>query len=111
MLINKQLSDGDVLSLKLVSGEELIAKLVSTGTDSINVQKPLVVNLAMDERTKQVGIQMTPYFILCADPDATLTIRESHILVKTLANDAAKSGYIEMTTGLKISSSLNNRML
>ena len=107
MLIQKPISVNDIVSIKLVTGDELIAKLVATTNDSISITKPMTVTVGMDERTGQVGIQMSPYFILCADHESNLTLKHIHILVYTLANDAAKSGYIQNTTGLKISSKAN----
>jgi hypothetical protein len=105
MLLNKEFNQGDVVTLKLVTGEEVIGKVTGTSTDSITISKPMLVNIGMDERNKQVGIQMLPYFILCGDHDAAITIKDSHIIVKTIANDQAKSGYIQMTTGLTVATS------
>ena len=103
MLLQKPIAINDIVSIKLITGDELIAKLAAVGQDTVSISKPLVVTVGMDERTGQVGIQMSPYFVLCADHEANITLKTAHILVYTLANDAAKSGYIQNTTGLKIS--------
>ena len=105
MLLSKPFNQGDIVCLKLTTSEEIIAKVVAVTQDIITVTKPMLVNIGMDERTRQVGIQMLPYFVLCAKPEADLVIKTSHIITSTLANDNAKSGYIQNTTGLAVASS------
>jgi hypothetical protein len=101
MLLQKPLEAGDVLTIKMITGEELIAKLVSINPDNVVISKPLIVNLGQD-RNGNVGIQMLPYFILTGDPDAKLTISNQHIIVKTAAAEQAKAGYLQTTTGLTV---------
>lgn len=100
MLLQKPIEGGDIVTIKLTTGEELIAKLVTINTDSITISKPLIVNLAQDPRTGSVGIQMLPYFVLTGEPEAKLTISNAHIVVKTPAAEQAKNGYLQNTTGL-----------
>ena len=101
MLLQKPMEPGDILTIKMVTGEELIAKLSSIGNDHLVITKPLVVNLGQD-RNGNVGIQMLPYFVLTCDPDAKLTISNQHIITKTLAAEQAKAGYLQTTTGLTL---------
>lgn len=102
MLLQKSTMEaGDILTIKMITGEELLAKLVSVGNDHIVISKPLIVNLGQD-RNGNVGIQMLPYFLLTGDPDAKLTISNQHIIVKTLATEQAKNGYLQNTTGLTL---------
>ena len=103
MLLQKPMEAGDILTIKMITGEEMLAKLVSTGNDHIVVTKPLIVNLGQD-RNGNVGIQMLPYFLLTCEPDAKLTISNQHIITKTLATDQAKGGYLQNTTGLTLAS-------
>ena len=104
MLLSKSVNHGDIISLKLITSEEIIAKVVTLTPDSITVTKPMLINIGMDERTRQVGIQMVPYFLLCAKAEAELAIKHTHIIAYALANDNAKSGYIQNTTGLTVAS-------
>jgi len=107
MLISKPISQGEVIDIKLITGEEIISKVVDISEESITIQKPMQLSIGMDDRTKQVGIQMVPYFLLCSDHDAKLTIKNIHIIVSALANEQAKAGYIQNTTGLKVATSTN----
>ena len=111
MLLQKPIAINDIVSIKLVTGDELIAKLVAVGQDTVSITKPMVVTVGMDERTGQFGIQMSPYFVLCTDHENHFTLKNIHILVYTLANDVAKSGYIQNTTGLKISAKQSSGLI
>lgn len=104
MLLSKPLNQGDIVSLKLLTSEEIIAKVITSTQDSITVTKPMLINIGMDEHTRQVGIQMVPYFLLCAKAEAELVIKFSHIITYALANDNARAGYIQNTTGLTVAS-------
>lgn len=101
MLLQKPLEAGDVLTLKMITGEEILAKLVSIAADHVVITKPLVVNLGQD-RNGNIGIQMLPYFLLTGETDAKLTIQNQHIITKTLATEQAKNGYLQNTTGLTL---------
>ncbi len=101
MLLQKEIEAGDIITMKMTTGEEILAKLVSIGNNYIVITKPLVVNLGQD-RNGNVGIQMLPYFLLTGEQDARLTIATQHIITKTLATDQAKSGYLQNTTGLTL---------
>lgn len=99
MLLQKPLEAGDIVTIKIITGEEIIAKLTSLANDHIVIAKPLVVNLGQD-RNGNVGIQMLPYFVLTGEPDAKLTINNQHIITKTLSTEQAKNGYLQNTTSL-----------
>lgn len=104
MLIQKPIGTGDIVSIKLITGDELIAKVATFNADTVSIVKPMTVTVGVDERTGQVGILMSPYYVLCADNDAHIMLKHAHIIVYTLANDAAKSRYIQNTTGLNVPS-------
>lgn len=103
MLIQKKIESGDIITILLTNGQELMAKLVSENTGSITVTKPVVINIGSDG-SGNVGIQMLPYFVITSEPDAKLEIKDSHIITRTLSNEQAKNGYIRNTTGLSVSS-------
>lgn len=103
MLLQKPMEAGDIVTIKMVTGEELIAKLVTLGNDHVVITKPLIATLGQD-RNGNVGIQMLPYFVLTGDADAKLTISNQHIVTKTPTTEQAKSGYLQQTTGLTLAS-------
>lgn len=102
MLIEKKFKQGDVVSLKLISNEELVAKFVDEITDSVTITKPLLLNISIDERSGKPGLQMFPFFLLGADTDEKITLSRNHIIAMVLSRDDIKSGYIHNTTGIAI---------
>jgi len=46
MLIDKGVSAGEVITLKLTSGEELVARLVEEGHDFYKLSKPSVIGMS-----------------------------------------------------------------
>jgi hypothetical protein len=111
MLIQKAPGQNDIITIKLITGDELVAKLITFDQDKISITKPMLVTVGMDEKTGQVGIQMSPYFLMTADHDSNFTIKTSHIIVCNLASEAAKSGYIQNTSGLRITGSTSKGLV
>ena len=106
MIIEKSNIDlNDIVTIKLSSQEELIARLVAQDAESITIQKPMVMNLSLDERNGRPAIQMLPFFLLGAKQDARITLNRSHVIVLTLSNEEAKSGYIHNTSSLTVPTS------
>lgn len=102
MLIEKNIAPDDVVTLRLSTGEELIAKLVETGNDAITIAKPLALNLGVDPKTNQLGLQMIPTFMMAANQDARFTLRNHHVMCVSRAAEDAKAGYIRNTTNLVV---------
>ena len=95
MLIDTPYKENDVISIKLTSGEELVAKLLAEDANFATISKPLSLTAT------QQGMGLTP-FMFTVDPEAKFKINQASIvcIVKTL--DEMASNYIQSTTGLKI---------
>lgn len=94
MLIQpKTINTNDVITMKLVGGDEVVARLVEDNGHQLIVRKPLVVAMA------QQGFGLMP-FTLTVDPDNTVEISHSHIIcfAKTIKDVA--SHYMQQTTGI-----------
>jgi len=102
MLIVKNLSPGDVISVKLVSNDELVAKFVEETADTLTITKPLLLNISIDERSGKPGLQMLPFFMLGADTDDKITLKKNHIIAMVNSREDVKAGYIHNTTGIAI---------
>ena len=101
MLLEKtNFTENDIISIKLITSEELVAKLVESNDDYITITKPLVINIGMDQATNQMQLQMLPSFIFTGKPDAKLKISTLQIICVTLSDENAKSAYIKNTTSL-----------
>ena len=103
MLLQKPMQDNDVVTIKLITGEELIARMVSNANGKITIIKPMAVSLGQD-RAGNIGIQMVPYFVLTGNPDAKLVLDERNVIVITLTNEQAKNSYIQSSSGIAVAS-------
>ena len=93
MLINKGVSHGDIVTIKLTSGEELVAKLVDDNPMQIKIARPLVLTMG------QQGIGMVPY-LFTVDPDKNISMNRSTITVLETTEESAAKQYINATTGI-----------
>lgn len=94
MLIEKPLNAGDVVSVKLISGEEIIARLEEETDAYIKVSKPLTVTLGPQ------GLGMIPFVFLSAKD--TITLKQSHVLTMSPSKKEAADQYMEGTTGIAL---------
>jgi hypothetical protein len=94
MLINKGFSSGDVVSLKLINGDELIARFESETLDEITVVKPLAITIGAQ------GLGMMPWMFL-ADKD-NITLKKNHIFVIAISKKDASDQYVQGTTGIAL---------
>jgi hypothetical protein len=95
MLLNKSLKEGDVVTLKMVSGEEVIARFVEETATGVKVLKPLV--LAQGPQ----GIGMAPY-LFTVHPETNIVINHPAIAVMAAPDKMASDQYLQTTTGIKL---------
>jgi hypothetical protein len=94
MLIQTQPKLNDIVTLKLIGGDEVIGKLTDERTEThVEVKRPLVVMMA------QQGFGLMP-FMITAGPDATVKFDRAHILAMSKTIDQVSKEYIKQTTGL-----------
>lgn len=94
MLINKPVSNGDIVSIKLVNGDEIIAKLEESTGDSITINKPLAITIGPH------GLGMMPWLFL-GDKES-MSISKSHFFTMVPSKSEAAKQYMEGTTGLTL---------
>jgi hypothetical protein len=94
MLLTKPMSTGDVVSIKLISGEEIIARLEDNGPQQIKISKPLLVAAGPQ------GLGMMPFVFLAAAD--VMSIKQDHIITINLAKKEAATQYIQGTTGIAL---------
>jgi len=95
MIIDKGVSVGEVVTIKLTSGEEVIAKLVEERTDFIKVSKPRVLTSA------QGGIGLAPY-LFTVDPDKDIKLQRGSIVIIEPTEKDYASQYLSGTTGIQL---------
>ena len=94
MLLNKPISSGDTVSIKLISGEEIIARLEEETTDYVKVSKPLTVSLGPQ------GLGMIPFVFLAQSE--TIKLNMNHVMVLSLSKKDAADQYVQGTTGIAL---------
>jgi hypothetical protein len=94
MLIEKGMSPGDVVSLKLINGDELIARLEVENVATIKISKPLAITIGAQ------GLGMMPWLFL-GDKD-TITLQQNHVFTMVPSKKDAADQYIQSTTGIAL---------
>ena len=95
MLFEKsKYSAGDIISLKLISGEEVIGKYVSEDMAEMTLSKPLM--LAMTSK----GPAMTTVF-MTVDPDKEFSFVKQAIMAKGFTVKEIADQYTYQTTGIQ----------
>ena len=97
MLLNlkKDFSNGDVVSIKLINGDEIIARLEKDDNNGITINKPLALTMSGG------GLGMIPWVFL-GDKD-TMTLKREHVFVMVTSKKDAAKQYLEGTTGIALS--------
>jgi len=94
LLINKGYKQGDVVSLKLINSDELIAEFESETDDTIKIRRPLALTMA------QGGLGMMPWMLLGSDEFITLS--KTHVMAVSASKADAASQYTQGTTGIAL---------
>lgn len=94
MIIETPYKMGDTVSIKLSSGEEMVARLDAEDATHITVSKPLML-MATEQ-----GMGLAP-FMFTVNPESKIKLKlNSIICIVKSAKDAADM-YIQQTTGIQ----------
>jgi hypothetical protein len=94
LLINKGYTQGDIVSLKLINSDELIAKFESENDDEIKIHRPLALTMS------QGGLGMMPWMLLGSDE--FITLKKSHVMAISASKEDAAAQYTQGTTGIAL---------
>jgi hypothetical protein len=94
LLSNKKFTDGDVITMKLASGEEVLGKYVSEDMASLTLSKPLMIAMT------QKGPAMAP-ILMTVDPEKNLTFSKNQITILEESDKEIANQYIFQTTGIQ----------
>lgn len=87
----------DVQTIKLTTGEEIIAKVMNTGADWINVVRPLTLVLAeVPGNPAQTQVMFTPWMLGVAE-DQQISIDRNHVIATGPARNDARTQYLAAT--------------
>jgi hypothetical protein len=94
MLIEKPIATGDVVSLKLINGDEIIARFEDDNESTIKITKPLAITVGPQ------GLGMMPWIFL--GEKETVTIKKEHVFVMIPSKKDAANQYMQGTTGIAL---------
>jgi len=95
MLLEKtKFKDGDTITLKLISGEEVVGKFISEDMTDIVIKNPVM--LAMTQK----GPAMAP-FMITVDSDKEFNISKSAIIIRAHTVKEVADQFTFQTTGIQ----------
>ena len=91
----------DVKVLKLITGEEVIARVSEEHNDLLTLEKPMTLQMIPpNTSTGQVGFALVPWIKAAKNNKATISI--DHVLVTDEASDQTEKNYLQVITGLTL---------
>lgn len=94
LLIQKPIASGEIVTIKLVSGEELIAKMENNDSTGVTLSRPLTLTFG------QNGIGMTSWMVT-ADPEQKVVIKHDKITTIVPTFKDAAERYSQGTHGIR----------
>jgi hypothetical protein len=95
MIIETPYKEGDTVSFKLSSGEEIVARLEKESTTEYTVKKPMVL-IAQAE-----GLGLAP-FMFSVSPDAKFNIKSTSVSCVAKTQEEIAKQYTAQTSGIQI---------
>lgn len=95
MLIDKGVSAGEVITLKLTSGEEIVAKLVEETDAYYKLSRPMVIGMG------QQGPGLMPY-LFTVHPDKEVKLLKTTVALAEATDKQFADQFIQSTTGIKL---------
>jgi hypothetical protein len=93
LLIDKGVSEGEVITLKLTSGEEIVAKLIENGPMHYKVSHPQVIGMGPK------GPGLMPY-LFTVSPDKEVKLNKTTVVVIEATDKEFADQFIQSTTGI-----------
>ena len=94
MLLSKAYNPGDIVSFKLVNGDEVVAKIISQEVNGWRVSKPCTVIPS----AQGLGLVQS---LFSADINTDVELRFEHVMMHGPVIQQLESHYIKTTTGIE----------
>jgi len=95
MLIDKGVSVGEVITFKLTSGEELVAKLTAETDSFYKLSHPQVIGMGPS------GPGLMPY-LFTVSPDKEIKLSKITVTVAEATDQQFAKQFLESTSGIKL---------
>ena len=91
----------DVKVLKLITGEEVIARVIEEKNNLITLEKPMILQmLAPDRTTGQIPFALVPW--MKATKNEKVIISTEHIIAEDEGSEQTEKNYLQLVTGLSL---------
>lgn len=94
MLINKSFVSTDIVSVKLINGDEIIARFETQTNDDITINKPMLITIGSQ------GLGLIPWMFFAEQEN--ITIKKQHMFCITTSKKEAADQYLQGTTGIAL---------
>jgi hypothetical protein len=95
LISNQKFADGDIVSFKLVNGDEIVAKIIEETDGFYRISSPCTVVPS----PQGLGLIQS---LFSANEKATVTLSKSHVMFCAESLEQMKSHYLKTTTGIDI---------
>ena len=93
MIVETDYKKDDVVTMRIIGGEEVIGRLVDTTGDAYTIAKPYALV------QMQKGLGLAPY-VMTSDPSSKIKMSKGSIVCITKSNTQATNDYIKSTSGI-----------
>jgi hypothetical protein len=93
-MILEKIKQGEIYTLKLVTGEEVITRMTEDSAFAYKVYKPLVLSVTAN------GVAMTP-FLFTAEIEGNIDIPKTAVIASALTDKQTANQYIKGITGIQ----------
>ena len=90
----------NVKVLKLITGEEVIARVTEEKNNLITLEKPMTLQMLPNTSTGQVGFALVPW--MKAAKNEKVTISTEHIIAEDGGSEQTEKNYLQLVTGLSL---------
>jgi len=94
MLIQKPIAENDVITLKLITGEEVMATLVNNDGDTVTVKRPSTI------ASNGQGMGIIPWMM--TSRAEKVDINKSAVIAMSLTEEEIAKAYTETTSNIKL---------
>ena len=95
MLIETPYKVTDIITLKVLGGDEVVGRLTAIEGSNVTISKPHAVMMG------QQGFGLVPY-IMTAGPDVKVEFKSEHIFSVVKTFDGVAKEYIKQTSGIMV---------
>lgn len=94
MLVSKSYQESDIVSFKLINGDEIVARIVAVASNGFEVSKPCTVMPS----PQGMGLIQS---LFTAEADVNVVLQKEHVIMHAPSIDAMQKHYIKTTTGIE----------